>query len=104
MIRSMMSFYVVIFGGFADSLLTLYAMKRFGAEVEDNLLIRGLFNRFGGVACFFPFFAFSALAVLTICLALSSALLALAIISWTVVSLNAVAIAMYHRRERNDDN
>jgi len=99
MSRSMVSFIAAVAGGFADSLMTLYAMKRFGADVEDNSLIRALFSRIGWVACFFPFLAFAALAVLAYHFALTSALLVLAVISWTVVSWNAVAIAINHRRE-----
>lgn len=97
----MISFFVAIVGGFADSILTLYAVRRFGAEVEDNPIIRRLFSRIGWIACFAPFLSFSVLASLAFYFALSSALLVLAVISWTVVSWNAAVIAIYHRRERN---
>ncbi len=97
----MISFFVAIVGGFADSLLTLYAVRRFGADVEDNPAIRSLFNRIGWVACFFPVLTFSVLASFAFYFALSSALLVLAVISWIVVSWNAAVIAILHRRERN---
>ena len=82
----------------ADSLLALYAVRKFGVKVEDNPLVRRFASYAGGLACFLPFFTFCALAVLAYSFEWHSVVLALAVISWTIVAWNILVISINLRR------
>lgn len=101
---SMIIVILAITGGLADSLLTLYAVRTFGAEVEDNPLVRRFANYSGGLACFFPFFTFCVLTVFAYSLGWDSIVLALAVISWAIVAWNILAISINRRRAQKEES
>lgn len=101
---SMIIVILAITGGLADSLLTLYAVKTFGAKVEDNPLVRRFANHSCGLACFFPFFTFCVLTVFAHSFGWDSIVLALAVISWAIVAWNLLAILINHRRAREEES